>query len=115
VIIDSVVTLIGPQSKDTGKGVGDLGKGVEIKEIKLGPKGKILTVDKNTTRDTDKYVTSAVCNNKDIHLRNTEERRLGTVGSISTAGEFKPVNGASNLTLAPPCSYKRHNVNTYVK
>jgi hypothetical protein len=30
------------------------------KEIKLGEKGKILTVDENTTRDTDTYVTKAV-------------------------------------------------------
>jgi hypothetical protein len=34
----------------------------------------------------------------DIHLRNTEGPRLGTVSSIiMTAGEFKPVNGAANL------------------
>jgi hypothetical protein len=31
------------------------------------------------------------------HLRNTEGCRLGTVSSTSTAGEFKPVNGAQNL------------------
>jgi hypothetical protein len=36
-----------------------------------------------------------------IHQRNTEGRRLGTVSSIMTAGEFKPVNGAPNLSLSP--------------
>jgi hypothetical protein len=39
--------------------------------------------------------------NIDKHLRNTEGRRLGTVSSINTAGEFKPVNGEPNLTLSP--------------
>jgi hypothetical protein len=49
--------------------------------------GKILTVDEKTTRDTSKSVTKTVGNNIDIHLRNTEGRRLGTVSSIiMTAG-----------------------------
>jgi hypothetical protein len=34
---------------------------------------------------------------QDNHLRNTEGRRLGTVSSISTTGEFKSVNGALTL------------------
>jgi hypothetical protein len=64
--------------------------------------GKILTVDEKTTRDTSNSVTKTVGNNIDIHLRNTVGCRLGTVSSmIMTAGEFKPVNGAPNLTLSP--------------
>jgi hypothetical protein len=35
-------------------------EGGKIKKIKLGAKGKILTVDENTTRGADKYVTKAV-------------------------------------------------------
>jgi hypothetical protein len=48
------------------------------------------------------------------HRHTSEEHKgaLGTVSSIiMTAGEFKPVNGAPNLALAPSCSYKRDSVN----
>ncbi|XP_060581238.1 monocarboxylate transporter 12-like [Ruditapes philippinarum] len=38
-----------------------------------------------------------------MHLRNKEGRRLGPVRSISTAGEFKPVNSAPKITLSSPC------------
>jgi hypothetical protein len=59
-------------------------------------------VDEKTTRDTSKSVTKTVRNNIDIHLRNTERRRLGTASSIiMTAGEFKPTNGAPNVALSP--------------
>jgi hypothetical protein len=47
-------------------------------------------------------VTIIVCNNnQDIHLRITKWRHIGTVRSISIAGEFNPANGAPNLTLSP--------------
>jgi hypothetical protein len=69
-----------------------------IKEIKFGVMGKTLNVVEKTTRDTSKNVTKTVLNNIDIHLRNTEGCRLGTVSSIiMTTGEFKPVNGAPFL------------------
>jgi hypothetical protein len=70
----------------------------QIKEIKLAAKGKIFTIDEKTTKDTHKKVIKTVWNNKieKKHLRNTEGRRLGTVCSISTAGDFNPVNSAPN-------------------
>jgi hypothetical protein len=69
----------------------------------IGAKGKILTVDEKTTRDTSKkcYQNSMKQHRHTSSVRNTEGRRLATVSSTSTAREFKPVNGAPNLTLSP--------------
>jgi hypothetical protein len=57
---------------------------------------------KKDTYRRHKSVTIIVGNNKDLHLRNTEGRRLGKVSSIFTAGEFKPVNYAPNLSFLAP-------------
>jgi hypothetical protein len=49
-----------------------------------------------------KSVTMIVWKYKDIHLKNAVQiwsAPFETVSSISTAGEFKPINGAPNLTL----------------
>jgi hypothetical protein len=47
-------------TKSKGTGEGDRGPWGKIKEIKTRGKGKILTVDEKTTRDTSKSVTKTV-------------------------------------------------------
>jgi hypothetical protein len=70
-----------------------------IKEIKARGKGE----DTYRRRKNNKgHKQKCLQNNIDIHLRNTEGRRLGTVSRIiMTAGEFKPINGALDLALSP--------------
>jgi hypothetical protein len=63
-------------------------------------KGKMLTADEKTTRDTKKSHHNSM-NDIDIYLRNTEGHLFGTVSSTSTAGAIKPVNCVPNLTFSP--------------
>jgi hypothetical protein len=82
----------------TGHGTRQSTDGIISYTLKYNLQGR----EENKITRRDKIVTISVLNNKqDIHLRNTERRRIGTVRSLGIARMFKPLNGAPNLTFSP--------------